>query len=104
MGKLWVENAVLKVTTDATEIDCTTPIAQSDNINSSLAINIEQDVLHIYTDMLLEAYKLYTITGQLIQSGKLLNNNIQIQQLKNGTYLLVVIDEQQNTNYIEFVK
>ena len=100
----WVENAILKVTTEATEIDCTTPIAQSDNINSSLAINIEQDVLHIYTDVLLQQYKIYTITGQLIQSGEIFNNSIPIKQLVNGTYLLAITDAQQHTNFIEFVK
>ena len=100
----WVENAVLKVTTEATEIDCTTPIEQPDDLNTSLAINIEQDVLHIYTDVLLQQYKIYTFTGQLIQSGDIFNNSIQIKQLVNGTYLLATTDAQQNSNFIEFVK
>src|SRR5690554_8114747 len=76
---------------------------------NSLQLNVypnpTNDVINIETDEQLSNYIIYDVSGRQIQNGNFENNNqINLQNVNNGTYFIKVTTVQGNSGTVKVVK
>ncbi|MEN4758847.1 GEVED domain-containing protein [Chryseobacterium sp. C39-AII1] len=81
-----------------------TPVANATNQTDIMIYpNPVSTILHVKNISKRATYKLYNAAGQLVSSGTILNNNIDVSKLINGVYV-IDIEDAQGTAQKKFIK
>ena len=88
----------------ADEYNSTVSSLNNYTVNITIAPNPVYDIITINDLDNIAEYEIYSIYGSLIANGKVISNQIDLSKLKNGIYILNLVNSNQERFYTEKIK